>query len=69
MKPVKKALLFSVIWIVLMIAGGIVHTNVLRAGELTSEQDSALSARYGNACFIGLVLIWIFVFTQKQPKR
>jgi hypothetical protein len=69
MKPWKKALLFSVIWIVLTIAGGIVHTNVLRAGELTSTQDSAMTARYANACFIGLLLIWILVFSQKQPKR
>ena len=68
-KTWKKALLYSIIWTVLMTAGGIVHVQVVRAGHITPTESSALTARYANACVIGLMLIWILVYTQKQPKR
>jgi hypothetical protein len=69
MKTWKKGLIFSLVWIALTIAGGIVHTEYILAGRITPSQDAALSARYGNACVVGLMVIWITLYSRKQPKR
>jgi hypothetical protein len=54
----KIALVISAIWIGLIIVAGILHTEVILAGQLTEAQDDVISFRYGFACGVGLVLIW-----------
>ncbi len=68
MKLWKKCLIASAIWIALMIAGGIVHVKVIRAGQLDHEQRDAIGARYVNSGAIGLVLIWIIAYARKPPE-
>ena len=69
MKRWQKALLYSVVWTSLTIGAGILHSNVILAGRLTPEQDEALSGRYGIACGVGLVLIWVVCYSRKQSPR
>jgi hypothetical protein len=59
MKWWKKSLIFSGIWIVLIIGTGIIHTNVILAGKITPEQDEAISDKYGEACGVGVGAIWV----------
>ncbi len=55
----KKALVFSGVWIALVIGVGVIHTNVVLAGKITPQQDEAISEKYGEACGTGLVAIWV----------
>jgi len=59
MKWWKKSLIISVIWIVLVIGAGMLHTNVILAGKLTPQQDDELSGQYGMACGGGIGMIWV----------
>ena len=68
MKAWKKSLLYSVVWVALAIGAVILHTNVILAGRITPEQDDVLSGRYGAACGVGLVLIWVLFFVRKKSR-
>ncbi len=67
MKWWKKALIASLVWFVLGIGVGILHTEVIRAGELTPAQADASYERYGNVVGFGLVAIWIVMFARRKP--
>ncbi len=67
MKWWKKALIASLVWFVLGIGVGILHTEVIRAGELTPAQAEAICERYGNAGGVGTVAIWIVMFLRRKP--
>jgi len=66
MKTLQKYLLCSVIWAVLVIGAGILHTNVILAGRITPEQDAQLSERYGMACGFGVSLVWCIFIVRKK---
>ena len=62
----KKALIFSVIWAVLTIGTGIIHTNVILAGKITPQQDEKISEVYGKVCGGGLVAAWILLYLVRK---
>ena len=68
MKRWQKALLFSVIWIVVVLGAGIFVTDVMLAGKITPQQDEQISELCGMAIGGGAVLIWVVVLTRK-PSR
>jgi tellurite resistance protein TehA-like permease len=67
MKWWKKALIASLVWFVLVFGVGILHTEAIRAGELTPAQAAAIMERYGNAVGVGQVAIWIVLFLRRMP--
>ncbi len=67
MKWWKKALIASLVWFVLVFGVGILHTEVIRAGELKPAQAEANYERYGNAYGVSLVAIWIVMFARRKP--
>jgi|GEM_PF-2463667 len=68
MKWWKKALLFSVLWVALVIGAAVVHTEVVLAGKLTPQQDEAISEKYGQLCGAGLVGIWVLLGAAPRHK-
>ena len=64
----QKALLFSVIWIVVVLSAGFFVTDVMLAGKITPQQDEQISEQCGMACGGGVVLIWV-VFFARKPSR
>ena len=62
------ALIMSVVWVGLTIGGGIVHTDVILKGQLTPEQDGALSEKYGKACGGGLVAVWVLAYLLRRKE-
>jgi len=60
-----KALILSVLWVVLTIGIGIVHTDVLLAGQITRQQGSAISQMYGTICGVGLGVVWALVYVTR----
>ena len=67
MKWWKKALIASLVWLVLVFGAGILHTELILAGELTPAQAEAVMERYGNAIGFGHVAIWIVLFLRRKP--
>lgn len=59
-----KALIFSVIWVGVVIAVGYFHTEVFLAGQVTPAQDEAISEGYGTAAGLGLVVVWAICLTR-----
>jgi tryptophan-rich sensory protein len=57
-----KGLILSVIWLVVVVATGYVHTEVFLAGQTTQAQDEALSEAYGMASGFGLAVLWVVCF-------
>ena len=69
MKWWKKALLFSGAWIALIIAVGVIHTEVVLAGKITALQDEAISEKYGEACAYGLIAIWVLTALLRNKEN
>ena len=68
MKWWKKALIASLVWLVLVFGASILHTELFRADELTPAQTEAIFERYGNVVGAGLVPLWIVMFLlRKSP--
>ena len=67
MKWWKKALIASLVLFVLVLGAGILHTELILAGELTPAQADAVMERYGNAGGVGSVAIWIVLFLRRKP--
>jgi uncharacterized membrane protein len=67
MKWWKKALIASLVWLVLVVVASILHIELIRAGELTPAHAEAIYERYGNAYGFGLVAIWIVMFLRRKP--
>ena len=67
MKWWKKALIASLVWLVLVFGVGIIHTELVLADELTQAQADAVYERYGNVVGVGLVPIWIVLFLRRKP--
>jgi hypothetical protein len=65
-----RAIVFAVIWTVLVIGAGIVHTDVIRADKLTPEEDEAISLRYGLVCGLGLLVLgaWCWLSRPRSPE-
>ena len=69
MKRWQKALLFSVIWIVVILGIGFFVTDVMLAGKITPQQDEKISEMCGMVVGGGTVLIWVVVFSRKRTHR
>jgi hypothetical protein len=67
MKWWKKALIASLVWLVLIIGAGILHIELILHDELTPAQAEAVMERYGNAIGFGHVAIWIVLFLRRKP--
>ncbi len=67
MKWWKKALIASLVLFVLVLGAGILHTELILAGELTPAQADAVMERYGNVIGVGMVAIWIVLFLRRKP--
>ena len=67
MKWWKKALIASLVLFVLVLGAGILHTELILAGELTPAQSDAVMERYANAIGVGMVAIWIVLFLRRKP--
>ncbi len=67
MKWWKKALIASLVWLVLIIGAGILHTELILIDELALAQAEAVMERYGNAGGFGFVAIWIVLFLRRKP--
>jgi hypothetical protein len=67
MKWWKKALIASLVSLVLVLGAGILHTELILAGELTPAQAEAVMERYGNVVGVGLFVIWIVLFLRRKP--
>ncbi len=67
MKWWKKALIASLVWLVLIIGAGILHIALIPHDELTPAQAEAVMERYGNAIGFGHVAIWIVLFLRRKP--
>ena len=67
MKWWKKALIASLVWLVLIIGAGILHIELILHDELTPAQAEAVMERYGNAGGFGFVAIWIVLFLRRKP--
>ncbi len=65
----RKALLFSTVWLALLLSAVFVHTNVIRAGKIMHSEDSVLSERYGLICGAGLAAIAAFIFFGKRERH
>lgn len=63
-----KALIFSVLWVVLTIGIGIAHTDVILAGQITREQGSAISQMYGMICGVGLGVGWALAYATRARE-
>lgn len=57
-----KALIFSVIWLGVVAAVGIFHTEVFLAGQITPAQDEAITEAYARVAASGLVAVWGICF-------
>ena len=57
MKRWQKALLFSVIWIGVILGIGVFVTDVMLAGKITPQQDEQISEVCGMVVGGGAVLI------------
>lgn len=68
MKWWKVAGIISIIWVILIIATGMIHTNIILKNTLTPQQDEAISEVYGMICVGGLPLIWLISFLVKKNK-
>ena len=69
MKWWKKALIASLVSLVLVLGAGILHTELILAGEITPAQAGAVMERYGNAIGFGHVAIWIVLFLRRKPPN
>ena len=66
MKWWKKALMVSVIWAVVTIGAGIIHTNVILAGKITPQKDEKISEAYGKVCGGGLLAAWVLSYLLRR---
>jgi len=57
-----KALVFSLIWLGVVVAVGYLHTDVLLAGQITPALDKAISEAYGSVAASGLFVVWGICF-------
>lgn len=64
-----KGLLGAVIWAVLVIGAGIVHTSVILGGRITEAEDEAISGKYGMACGLGTVGIFLFFYLFRNRAK
>ncbi len=67
MKWWKKALIASLVWVVLSIGAGILHIELILHDELTAAQSEAVMERYGNVGGFGFGAIWIVLFLRRKP--
>jgi len=65
MKWWKKALIASLVWVVLVFGASMLHIVLILAGEFTTAQAEAVMERYGNALGVVLVAIWIVLFLRR----
>jgi hypothetical protein len=65
-----KRLVFSVIWLGIVVAVAYIHTEVLLGGNITPAQDEAISQMYGIAAGFGLAVFWVICFfrLRSTPK-
>ena len=61
-----KAIIASAVLSAIIIAAGIVHTDVILKGRITKEQDSKISGVYGNITAVALVLVWIVAYQTRK---
>jgi len=61
-KALIYSVIFSVIWVGLIVAIGYYHTDVYLAGKITPAQDRAISEKYGDLAGQGLGLVWGICF-------
>lgn len=64
----QKALLCSVIWLLIIFSAAIIHTSMILAGKLTRAEDAVLSERYGMICGAGIVVILATIFVRRSPR-
>jgi hypothetical protein len=57
MKWWVKALLVSILWVLLVCGIGYIHTEVFLRGSITEAEDLLISKRYGQLAGIGIVFI------------
>jgi hypothetical protein len=57
-----KALIFSAMWLGVVVTVGYVHTDVFLAGQITQAQDEAISGAYGSVAASGLFAVWGICF-------
>jgi len=57
-----KALIFSVIWLGVVIGVGYFHTEVFLGGQIMPTQDEAISEAYGMAAGFGVAVVWVICF-------
>ena len=57
-KALIYSVIFSVIWVGLIVAIGYYHTDVYLAGKITPAQDKAISEAYGDVAASGLFVVW-----------
>ncbi len=57
-----KALIFSVIWLGVVVAVGFIHVGVFLANGITQAEEEAISETYGIAAGFGLAVLWVVCF-------
>jgi hypothetical protein len=63
------AIIASAVWLVLIIAAGMIHTNVILAGKITPEQDEAISNAYGFVCGAVLGAFWTVLMVWRLKRK
>lgn len=63
----KRALLWSALWVGLMLGIAALDTDFIRADELTPEQQDRASGFYGQSCGFGLLTIWSWLYFHRPP--
>jgi hypothetical protein len=69
MKWWVKAIIASVVWIVVIIAAGMIHTNVVLAGAITSKQAEAILDNYAFACGVVLGASWTVLIVWRLKRK
>jgi hypothetical protein len=62
------AILVSIAWIGLTIGTGVIHTDVVLKGKITQAEDEVISGRYGFACGVGVVAVWIIAYVVYRAR-
>ena len=70
MKWWKKAIIASVVWVILITSIAFIHTEIILKGKISPAQDSAISGAYGRTAGSVLILIWILlqVISHRRKK-
>lgn len=64
-----KALILTIVWVAMLMGIGIIHTDVVLAGQITRQQGSEISRLYGMVCGMGIAGIWVFFILRAASAR